>query len=468
MLQHPRNLDPPHPTLYHTFMQQPPAPSPSQTLTRLARRFLIALLVAALLWSFWYAYAAAQLRARIAHYRAQGEPALPIDLVGKPLPPDDNGYLLLTQAGDTLHLTPEEQEFVDPLTSLTPTMLPLSNAQMAIAQHMIAAHADVLQLIDRACRASGIACPTDPSDLVKSADLRHLGRFRALANFLRAVLLFHHQSGHDDLVANDLQQIQVISDITANGHYLIHGLVAIAISDLASRTLLHIAPDFQLASPSTPHGMPRHTAAHLSESFLDAQPLLNTFRLSLEGERLFAMAAGESFDRRTFLLRPMFRLDALRAAANWDATLNALGTTPDNYHNFASSPTPPPAPSTTTNLWLAAHLVSVNTHDIQLYGAHYYHDVANRTAAGLRLAIRLYELDHAGTFPPTLASLQPHYLKTLPLDPFAPTPHTFLYIPERHLFYSVGKNELDDGAPVTPNTLLPDWQAPDAVYPLTR
>jgi hypothetical protein len=42
--------------------------------------------------------------------------------------------------------------------------------------------------------------------------------------------------------------------------------------------------------------------------------------------------------------------------------------------------------------------------------------LAGRRIAAIRLAIRLYQLDHDGSFPTRLEELVPAYLPTLPLD----------------------------------------------------
>lgn len=72
---------------------------------------------------------------------------------------------------------------------------------------------------------------------------------------------------------------------------------------------------------------------------------------------------------------------------------------------------------------------------------------ASLHGAVLVLAVRLYEMDHAGQAPPDLAALVPRYLPDVPLDPFADPPHFLRYDPSTNgdwLVYSVGRNRLDD------------------------
>lgn len=61
------------------------------------------------------------------------------------------------------------------------------------------------------------------------------------------------------------------------------------------------------------------------------------------------------------------------------------------------------------------------------------------------IALRRYQLDHAGALPPTLETLVPQYLATVPRDPM--DGDTLRYKPEAggFLLYSVGLNGIDEG-----------------------
>jgi hypothetical protein len=101
-----------------------------------------------------------------------------------------------------------------------------------------------------------------------------------------------------------------------------------------------------------------------------------------------------------------------------------------------------------------------------------YRALADRRAAAVALALRLYSADHAGQLPQSLSELSPKYLPAVPLDPFSgkglelawkktPSP----------LIYSVGENGLDDGADETKalnGEVYLRWNSPDAVYHLVR
>ena len=102
----------------------------------------------------------------------------------------------------------------------------------------------------------------------------------------------------------------------------------------------------------------------------------------------------------------------------------------------------------------------------------HYRGLADRRAAAVLLAIRLYEVDH-GTTPMKLDQLVPKYLPAVPIDPFAPDGHVLRYVatPGAEAVYSVGENGRDDGGSVQllrpANGRMPDpWQMLDAVFPL--
>src|SRR5439155_3042658 len=73
---------------------------------------------------------------------------------------------------------------------------------------------------------------------------------------------------------------------------------------------------------------------------------------------------------------------------------------------------------------------------------------AERRFAAVSLAARLYALDHAGRYPPSLNALVPDYLPALPADPFAADGRAVGYLiaenGKRPIVYSVDENGRDD------------------------
>lgn len=79
-----------------------------------------------------------------------------------------------------------------------------------------------------------------------------------------------------------------------------------------------------------------------------------------------------------------------------------------------------------------------------------YRVTADRRAAAVQLAARLYALDHDGNLPPTLEALVPDYLPFVPSDPFARDGAALRYRTDTPLpiVYSVGENFQDEGGSV--------------------
>ena len=196
-------------------------------------------------WGGWYGYAAHRLEKTLAERRMRGEPASALDVVGKPAASENNAYELAVRAAKSLTLTADERELVDSPTSYVPTALPLSTAQIETARGMLDRQGSTLELIREARAAPRCWCPIDPANLARSLSYGNNGKLRQLASFERAAALYHHQVGRDDVGVQDIRDIQLISKITGAGPFLIDELVSIAIGDVASQMILHIAPGCQ-------------------------------------------------------------------------------------------------------------------------------------------------------------------------------------------------------------------------------
>ena len=98
-----------------------------------------------------------------------------------------------------------------------------------------------------------------------------------------------------------------------------------------------------------------------------------------------------------------------------------------------------------------------------------YRVIVEERLAATSLAIRLYQLDHDGTRPPTLAALVPTYLPAVPLDAIDGKP--LRYDVTRAILWSVGDNGVDDGGDATqkrPEQGRSRWAMRDAVVCLDR
>ena len=100
----------------------------------------------------------------------------------------------------------------------------------------------------------------------------------------------------------------------------------------------------------------------------------------------------------------------------------------------------------------------------------HYRGIGDRRLAATALAVRHYQVDHGGQFPPKLADLVPVYLPKVPIDPLSSgKPLNYRSEGEEPAIWSVGDDGRDDGGstvPVNPRvTLAPGqrWMTRDAV-----
>jgi hypothetical protein len=97
----------------------------------------------------------------------------------------------------------------------------------------------------------------------------------------------------------------------------------------------------------------------------------------------------------------------------------------------------------------------------------FYTNLTAHRVAAVRLAIRLYEVDH-GCLPRTLDELAPDYLQRIPADPMARDGHPLRYrsTPGSEAIYSVGHDGVDNGGVSDAGgPAYPDIP-PDDVFPL--
>ncbi len=84
------------------------------------------------------------------------------------------------------------------------------------------------------------------------------------------------------------------------------------------------------------------------------------------------------------------------------------------------------------------------------------------------IALRRYQLDHAGALPPTLEAMVPQYLAAVPRDPIDGKPLRYLPEGDRFLLYSIGLDATDshgDTGPLPNRKARAIWQRLDIVWP---
>jgi hypothetical protein len=182
---------------------------------------------------------------------------------------------------------------------------------------------------------------------------------------------------------------------------------------------------------------------------------------------------GNLYDVGSHLVRPLFKLDALKKIQACSQLMNASSTT-NVLSNFPAACNAIPIDHSMRGL-LVDHNVQLalrhNVPDFLGLFDPYFRALTNRRAAAITLALRLYHVDH-GEFPERLQDLVGTYLPTVPADPYAPEDQPFAYRRSPLLLYSVGRNGRDDGgnitvpadAPRDQNRTVSPWYRLDLVF----
>ncbi|MCL2640092.1 MAG: hypothetical protein FWD53_04535 [Phycisphaerales bacterium] len=431
-----------------------PIPSPWRSLLRTLIYAVIAFILLAIFWAIWYAHAAHVLKTRLIEYHNRGEPTNPADLF-PPLPAGtDNAYDHLATALTAMSsLSADEQNLIG---RFHPNHFPGSPATMAQAKAMIERHPDIPAALEKARNAPITACPFPPHSTMLFSD-----SFK-LARFLRLTACYHHHNHRDDLAFIALQNLATVAKISAHLPYTYSHLTYTTIyTDHALDAWMHIAPNLKTTPP---HGTPREQLlTHIHELLDDSFPhenLLRTFRT----ERAAYLAYLDS-RKLGILATPIIRLDFMNFLNYHDTAIQACNSISDPYPIVAARFPKRPEYST-SNLRNCAQPFSNVVYSEHRIIEHHHHALTARRAIALRLAIRLYQLDHNNQIPPDLQSLIPTYLPQLPIDTFRPDRGPLTYIPARRLFYSYGVNSLDDAG--TPSTTHDPLDGPDLVFPLDR
>ena len=432
-----------------------------------------ALLVAlgALRW-WWGREAQWRLDAKIAEYRAAGQPVNLTDFDPAPLADEENAATALKQAHSLLAAPPDG------------LLNDILSSHAFCEQHkdelhtFIAAHAKSLRFA-RQARAHPRA---DWGFRFRSPAifgmLPDLSPQRALGKLLCAAAIHTHHTG------NDAETIELLRDALHCGDMtdqppstILSHLVTVAIHTISARTIEHIVPGLALADSSTttsPSASPATLAQirQLIATLLEEEGLRENWRQAMYGERASLLdcvdmllrgrittaginttAAGTGAGVPTFkptigfLFGPFWNLDALYMAEYSTAYADA-GAASDWP---AAQSLRPADPDFDSGIDLAVHFLSnvlLPTFDPAM--EHHFVTVASRRMAAIALAIRLYELDH-GRRPATLAELVPTYLQIVPRDPFAADGHEIGYRPldPQPVLYSVGLDGKDDAGRVS-------------------
>jgi hypothetical protein len=460
------------------------------------RRIILASLLLALglagVRALWSWEATRRLDRELEPIIALGEPVSGPMMDQPPVPDGENGALLYLKAMTVIGTDSPSTSAMD-----FPDYPPFPPRWHRMEAKSVATNGEVFRLVREARRFSRFDWGTRVTAPSYAVATPSPIRVRHLANLLRDAALHAHVHG-DDIEAlervRDLRHLAAAID--APPGLLLNHLVGGGIDAAGIYRVEIVTPDLAIA----PEGADPHTAVTsgagatraagrpatrgqvraLIAELLDERDQLRKVRRSFIAERAASLDTAEWFGSRAPLLRPMFRLDAVRLVRA-NNTLIAASTLPNSQAvkmalsaepllqgesrqipgvfsaGVRAAPGAPakPPPVDHTRI-LSTNVIGANL------GRSIEADIRTRMErrlAAVALAFRLYRVDHGDRFPPSLEALVPQYLPQVPVDPAAPNGRPLRYLvikgglpdgEDRPIVYSVGTDGVDSTSEVGP------------------
>ncbi len=466
-----------------------PIPPRFWWLKRLSTAALVFLLLLVGVRLWWGHVAESRLQAKIAEYRAAGQPVLLEDFRPEPIPDEENGaYFLMLAPAKLTRLRKARDVPLEPGDFIWD--LQHDRQHLETVRQFVQSNAEALRLVHEARSKTATDWTLNWSAPVLALPLPnvagHAGQ-RLLAKATNLAALHHHVTG------NDAEAVESLRDALAIGRhidgrpgvFLISHLVRMGTDTLTVHTIEpitaglcitdNVSTESQDAGPAT-----RAQVRVLIQDLLDEADFADAWTHCFFAKRMYlvdtmqqlfqggvglsGMMGGATVpalvDRAAVLLvGPAWKLDAIRAMKYYTgfAKVSAAPSWPAAAAAAPPLPEPGSLPEKAAAPWSQIMLPSFD-----LACRSHFVALAVRRLAATALAIRSYELDH-GQRPHSLAELVPDYLTSVPLDPFDADNGELRYLPgaPSPLLYSVSLNGVDEGGKFAGDT-------PDDVEWLTQ
>lgn len=412
-------------------------------------------LVVLRLWWGWEAERRWQ--ARIAEYRAAGEPVTIAEHQPPPIPDGENAAVLLEKAAKTLcSATPRPVEIIDFYPSRE-----LALQWSDVLGRVIAAHTESLELARQARQRWRADWRLQLRSPLLNAPLPPLSQQRQLSRLLVAAACYQHAVTRDDAAAVEtlrdlVGQTRALHQMRA---FLIAHLVGITVQANAVYAVEELTPALRIGAgqlaPTDGQPARAEQVRALIAELLDEADARESWLWAFYGERLIAMDTARLLGSGQGgalglpprgllgkLLAPALKLDALRAMDFYTRAAQA-GLAP-NYPAGRKliRARRQPVSGLERNARPMSGLVMPSVERVLVL---HLRAMMLRRMAATALAVRLYEAEH-GRRPAALADLVPDYLPAVPDDLFAADGLTVGYRPDadRPVLYSVGPDGVDD------------------------
>ena len=460
----------------HPSESSDPQPPRYRWLMRISALYVLVIVAVGGVRWWWGDVSSRRFEAAISAAHARGERILVADYApGDPIPDEQNAAFYFGRALKAIKFTKTEEWAIGNAGSL-----PLREDIFETLGEALSSHPQVLADLRAARGAPKVDWGLKVASPMWSVLLPHLNQTRRLANILRAAALHAAQRGDHAAAVEHVLDFEPLMRSLDDQPFLVTHLVRIGVEAVAADAVAEIARDLQIAGGRTGGEPPAATGVSSPASreqvgalialLLDDRPRRSSFTAALEGERAAQVDVGVSVAARTYLVRPAIQMDTITLVKEGEQ-LMAAAAAPDWTVGQKLLPAPPVVSGPRTTAHVVSQMIrpalgrAVSTS---------YRGAAQSRLAATALAIRLYQRDHGGQRPPTLAALVPDYLPAVPLDPMATNGATIGYVaaPVAPYVYSVGDNGKDDSAASPPwrpdKTAVSPYKAMDLFVSLTR
>ena len=389
-------------------------------------------------------HAARLLASAEAAIRERGGPVVPADLDAPPLRDSENAAVYLRRAAAGIILTPAQSAAEDNLG--TPKFSPADRAALRAAVMANAPPLADARVARQVPRAVWTARPRRPLFNVALPDLSPQ---RRLYDLLRDAAVVDMAAGDSAAALGRVADALRVGEAQMQADFLVNQLVGIGITEGAADMLRRALPDLQIEPAASPPARPasRRQVRDLIATLLDDRPITEGMARGWAGERVLMLDAFDDVASKNWLFAPVLRGEAALAAAQYDPPQRESAH-PTGAALARLAPLNRPAPGSFG--FLSDFLLNFER---PVRSA--ARTIGSCRLAAVALACKLYQADHGGALPPTLAALVPDYLPAVPADPFRPGGGPLGYAPDfvetpgaavaSPRVYSVGEDEQDDG-----------------------
>lgn len=465
-----------------------PYPPRYRSLKRLAVAYTASVVLLVATWFAWDFVAQRRFSTEVARLRGLGQMVMADDFANQPPIADGNNAAALYIQAMTFTYTKDQDDFENTYN----TDLRLTDGQRVVLRTFPVDYATNLDLVRRARQRTNADWKQVYKSPLINIMLPSLNNTRSLANLIGYTIHAHHLDGNDaEAVECSRDLVHLSAMMGVDGHTLVEHLVATGISALGCSRIGEIAmelgvdgsqPPLRQAStqPTTRPARPasRQQVAALIAELLDERNLRAGMEKAQQGEQAMTLDTIDWITKNpssgitpisgrrsvsawsavlTTLARPMFRLSAVRTSeitskrvlASREPTLPAMHKLlPDTERPYMGG---------TVVRQMSQAIERIMSGSMSRAFEWHVRVLASRRATAIKLALRLYQLDHDGQLPGKLEQLVPAYLPAVPADPFAADGRPMKFVRsmqidgvETPVIYSVAENKTDDAASTQP------------------